>query len=524
MCKYRLVYNSAIFILIWNGLPALATVYESDGSPTNIQYIHDALTQNGDTITLPPGTFTWSTAVVFTKTISVQGAGTNQTTIYDNVPKAGGGQRTILWTFKANAGFPFRVTGFTVHGQAQDTQNYNAGTLVFSGTNHAIRIDHVNVVLPGTGALMFNGDLWGVIDHCSFDESNFKQAIQIHHGNWNGELTDGWGDSSFEDGLHLGTERAIYIEDCTFVGSGIGGAGVVDSTFGGRFVFRRNTVTADFLGMHGTEGFRGRGCRSYEIYNNTFTDTTTIMPHAILLRSGTGVVFNNTFSGGGVNFVGYHNGIELTIYRSTVDGVHECASGNHFGAPWGMATGSNPWDGNQGVLGYPALDQTARGTCLDQVRGDNPINQRTGTAAWPRNQSEPIYEWNNTIQPIPNNPGALFDVQCTADLLQQGRDYYNNTPMPGYTPYTYPHPLVTGGDSTPTPSPTPTATATATATPSPTPTPTATATATATPAPTPQPSSTPTPTATATPITSVTPTATATPRHSPRPHPSHAPG
>jgi hypothetical protein len=23
-------------------------------------------------------------------------------------------------------------------------------------------------------------------------------------------------------------------------------------------------------------------------------------------------------------------------------------------------------------------------------------------------------------------------------------DYFDNTPMPGYTPYTYPHPLVTG--------------------------------------------------------------------------------
>ena len=26
-------------------------------------------------------------------------------------------------------------------------------------------------------------------------------------------------------------------------------------------------------------------------------------------------------------------------------------------------------------------------------------------------------------------------------LFSRGRDYYNNTPMPGYTPYIYPHPL-----------------------------------------------------------------------------------
>ena len=30
-------------------------------------------------------------------------------------------------------------------------------------------------------------------------------------------------------------------------------------------------------------------------------------------------------------------------------------------------------------------------------------------------------------------------------MLVQGRDYFNNTPMPGYTRYTYSHPLVNAG-------------------------------------------------------------------------------
>jgi hypothetical protein len=29
-------------------------------------------------------------------------------------------------------------------------------------------------------------------------------------------------------------------------------------------------------------------------------------------------------------------------------------------------------------------------------------------------------------------------------MILQGRDYFNDTPMPGYTPYAYPHPLTTG--------------------------------------------------------------------------------
>ena len=42
--------------LTWNGFSALATVYDSDGSSTNVQFIHDTLVQNGDTITIPAGT------------------------------------------------------------------------------------------------------------------------------------------------------------------------------------------------------------------------------------------------------------------------------------------------------------------------------------------------------------------------------------------------------------------------------------------------------------------------------------
>src|SRR5215471_15979694 len=54
-----------------------ATVYQSDGSDTNVQAIHDTNAQDGDTITLPAGTFIWTTGVNLTKGITVRG----QTTI-----------------------------------------------------------------------------------------------------------------------------------------------------------------------------------------------------------------------------------------------------------------------------------------------------------------------------------------------------------------------------------------------------------------------------------------------------------
>jgi hypothetical protein len=56
---------------------------------------------------------------------------------------------------------------------------------------------------------------------------------------------------------------------------------------------------------------------------------------------------------------------------------------------------------------------------------------------------EPAYSWNNVYTPT----GAPVNIELASGawaLLQEGRDFYNNKPMPGYTPYTYPHPLVTG--------------------------------------------------------------------------------
>ena len=51
-----------LFILVFSGFSALrcgATVYHSDGSAASVQGLHNAVL-NGDTITLPAGTFTWS--------------------------------------------------------------------------------------------------------------------------------------------------------------------------------------------------------------------------------------------------------------------------------------------------------------------------------------------------------------------------------------------------------------------------------------------------------------------------------
>ena len=96
MCKFQTLCKSAIVILIWNGFPALATVYNSDGSSTNIQYTHDNLAVDGDTIVLPAGTFTWISGITITKAITLQGQGVGSTIVKDNIQNA----RIMTWTLR----------------------------------------------------------------------------------------------------------------------------------------------------------------------------------------------------------------------------------------------------------------------------------------------------------------------------------------------------------------------------------------------------------------------------------------
>ena len=68
-----------VSILILSGFAGRcgATVYNSDGSAANVQALHDAAL-NGDTITLPAGTFTWANGVTISKAIKIQGAGSGR--------------------------------------------------------------------------------------------------------------------------------------------------------------------------------------------------------------------------------------------------------------------------------------------------------------------------------------------------------------------------------------------------------------------------------------------------------------
>ena len=99
--NYEAVGNPSVYPYFeWlSGPRCAAAVWNSDGTPQNIQQIHDTQAQNGDTITIPAGTFTWSTGITITKAITLQGAGVGSTIIKDSVQSA----QLIQWSLPAAA-------------------------------------------------------------------------------------------------------------------------------------------------------------------------------------------------------------------------------------------------------------------------------------------------------------------------------------------------------------------------------------------------------------------------------------
>ena len=215
----------------------------------------------------------------------------------------------------------------------------------------------------------------------------------------------------------------MYIEDNTYTSSVFNNA--IDCQFSGRYVFRHNTVTDSYVETHGTGG-EGRGCRKIEVYANTFTATRSGGETYRLgnFRGSTGVFFDNDVYGQAI----WGSGIALDIRRAP--GVNP-SEGN-----FGLCDGTNPVDGNQDAYGYQCLDQIGSG-------------RDTTALSWPPSPPpvhtlDPLYFWNNKYRPSNADVPVYVNDSSSANRIHINRDYYVNVgAKPGYTAYTYPHPLST---------------------------------------------------------------------------------
>ena len=246
----------------------------------------------------------------------------------------------------------------------------------------------------------------GLIDNNEFKDSRVVVAGDLSllaHALWSQPSTIG----------HPNQAGVVFVEDNTFIFTEFGNA--IDSNYGGRYVFRHNTLTDVYIEAHSVQG-ENRGPRSWEIYDNAFTFTNEIYT-SMFLRGGTGVVFNNTIVGP------VSNAIVLDNVRSW----------EFLEFPPGSCDGTSPWDGNTpGFDGWPCRDQIGRGM---DVLGSFPQPQA----------SEPAYFWNNTLNGVPADPTVdhcdpVVKVNGSCADIVLGRDYFASVARPGYVSFNYPHP------------------------------------------------------------------------------------
>jgi hypothetical protein len=557
MFKSLVRWTSAAVTLGWNSFSALAAVYDSDGSSTNVQYIHDAFAQDGDAITIPVGTFTWLSGVHMTKAITLQGQGVGATIVRDGVQSA-----NRLTSFELVAGNLSRLTGIEFQDGGRTT--YLSGNVFAGGSNtngSQFRMDHCKWGENVNGSPLFDTVI-GVVDHNTFirgtQNAEDGHCFRVYGSNW--DNGGSYGDGSWTAPTNFGSSQFLFFEDNTFTSNHPSYLiALCDAYNGARFVMRHNTIHGFTYQNHGTESSgRLRGSRATEFYNNN-CDGKNLNQFVGGSRSGSQVVYDNIctnfWSGGTWSMNNYRSYAAFPIFGGaggtnpwdvndprvyftgtaaqsssgttvTVSGnpnwttnrwvgyvvrrttnLCNVTNANTFGLIIGNSSNTLSWIENaytglatlsicagdsveiRKVIQAMDMPGRARGSVLPNVF------QPTPPPGWNDQLTEPVYAWNN---------GAML-IRTNVPTIHEGEHFINNVPMPDYTPYVYPHPLVT---DQPMPSPTPSATAT----------PSPTATATSTPSPTP-PSPTPTATATA----SATPRPTATPRHTPKPHPSHAP-
>jgi hypothetical protein len=363
---------------------------------------------DGDTVYIPAGSYDIGTTGeidITDKAISLIGAGVGQT-VYSSSGTYG------AVSAKNPDGKPVRISGISF--------NFTSGFGVGIGGNcKQWRIDHCNfsssVFLVGvyviTTAISTNL-AYGVVDNCNF--TNCRVLVSY-----------GGGHQSWRDPLGLGDSSATYVEDCVFTFELFGNA--LDDSQGGRMVFRYNKVYNSSIDAHslalGFTTFFYRANRKIEFYENDFYAVAHTPPvnnySAMRPRGGTGVVFNNRVH----NQTGEAYNMALLL-----DNVRDYET---KAAPLLRCDGTNPLDGNSTPAdsGWPCLDQIGRSTDYQIPNDTNRLPQA----------SEPLWAWNNTID-------GVRSVTVVADYsalhIKRDRDYVDTTiAKPGYTAYTYPHPL-----------------------------------------------------------------------------------
>jgi len=384
--------------------------YYTDGSQSDVQSAIDD-SSVGEIIHVPGGTFTWD-RVSISHEIVLEGEGVNSTTILNS--RTISCSAMLLCSISTDTSNSLRITGFTF--KPAPPGGYSPTHIQINGDSE-FRIDHCEFTGVDNSddicnAIIIVGyNTYGVIDSNIFYDAT-NEVIQVKADN-----------TTWSEDDKLGTDEFVFIEDNIFDSSSVSiGTHAVTSIYGARVCFRYNTLYGLDCDAHGHGSEVGhQGTRVVEYYKNKlYTDGR--WTSGMVIRGGTGVIWGNEFYDQGTD-QGWNDCVKLTEYRVSRDTPNDgCCP---------IASGGE---------GYPCYDQIGRGK-----------NQ----------QSSPLYIWGNMLDSDGDgildsnasvNVRTITPDECNAELCtdyiktvaHNGQilpDYYIDIQKPGYSPYTYPHPL-----------------------------------------------------------------------------------
>ncbi len=359
--------------------PHATVVFATDGTAPAITTALAALGDGGGVVVIPPGEWAWEADEEVRVSTS-------------NVTLLGvGADQTLLYRsssrdnvafFRVREAHDVRVSGLRFKGiDAEGNADKDYGVFLHDAMD--FRVDHCTFSYLGFAGVRTLGASRGVVDHCQFSR-HYKPPVGSY-----GYGVAVYGSNEYSD-EPFGSGEATFVEDSEMALC----RHAVASNKAGRYVFRHNRVTASTkahaIDAHGQE-FSSDGSLGTEwivVHDNVAEDpdmgnTDSPRKYAVRIRGGKALVFDNTFAD-----------------------VHE------------------------------------------GVRVDEFTPQDTG----------PVHVWGNTLVDDPNPrrlPSYCMRIRARDDQLcarkvgpakrkapADGVPEFSEEAPAGYTPYPYPHPLV----------------------------------------------------------------------------------
>jgi hypothetical protein len=375
-----------------------------------VQYIVNTFASDGDVITLPTGTFSWSTGVSFTKSISIIGSSYSLGGIGD---QGNVGSLPTIINWNSTSGVPFlvnpgssgnylRISGIAFGLSVTYGTTFNPCSIKMTGSsaNDLFRIDNCSFS-AGTQDVVFmefDGNGYGLVDHCTFTNGGASETI--HNQGTGYQSTAGW-----VDDIIPGTNQMLYVENCRCVCSQTSPFNkITEGYYGCRSVFRYNYLNFSSIDQHGNVNVSARWI---EIYSNTFyVPPSQNQANFMILRGGSGFIYNNVTAGGpnlGAGTINFYSD-----YTNTPPS---------YGPGAGIVVGSI----------------TASNTNSPYYLWNNGVG--ASTIAMPSGSgSSNVVAGTNFI-----DLGAQGSIPTNLNIYQKAAGAQNNF---AYVPYTYPHPLI----------------------------------------------------------------------------------